>query len=97
MSMKFNHEQFEAMMIDVIRKRQIACKELDEMQIAEAFKQALQAGDFQKLVMVGTFPDGAQSIIYIPFQQVERLTSEVERLRKLLDENGIDYREKDCE
>lgn len=87
--MIFNHEQFEAHTIALLRKHQIATEELTELQLAEAFRQALASGDFMRYVR---FSDSAQIVVYIPFTEVDRLRDEVTRLNKLLDDNGIDYK-----
>lgn len=86
--MNFNHEQYEAHVAALIRKFQIATAELDERQLAEAFQQALLAGDFQKQVRVTDF---SQRVDYIPFAYSERLHSEIARLKALLDQHGIDW------
>lgn len=90
--MIFNQEQFEAHTIALLRKHQIATEELTETQLAEALRQALASGDFMRYVR---FSDSAQVVVYIPFTQVERLRTEVARLKQLLEVNGIDFRDPD--
>jgi len=54
---------------DFVRKHQLAVENLTEQQLAEAIRQAIAAGDFQRNVL----QDGsAQSVVYIPYRESER-------------------------
>ena len=68
---------------DLIRKQNIACEELTVKQLAEAFKQALQCGDFQRHVVVGSF---AQTVSYIPYREWECQKLEILKLKSALQE-----------
>lgn len=72
----------------IITNYKIAHEKFDERQLAEALRQALLAGDFTKYIREGDF---AQQIVYLPYQEVDRLRSENYRLRELLKENNINY------
>lgn len=61
-------------------KYKLASEQLDEKQIAEAIRQAMLSGDFTKLVC-----GDKQAIRYLPYQGVEDLRSENQRLKNLLD------------
>mgnify|MGYP001591209675 FL=1 len=54
---------------ELVRKHQLAVETLTEQQLAEAIRQAIASGDFMRNVVV----DGRQSVIYIPWREVERL------------------------
>lgn len=58
-------------MEEFVKKHQLACKELDEKQLAEAIRQALLCGDFVKYVT----RDSRQQFYYIPFREIERIRS----------------------
>lgn len=54
-----------------------------QSQIADALKQAIASGDFQRHV----YSQGARSaVVYIPFSGVDRLKAENRRLKKRLAE-----------
>ena len=61
--------------LSFIRKHQLAVEALTEDQLAEAFRQALAAGDFQRNLRVD---HGSQSVNYIPFRELESLRSRLE-------------------
>lgn len=69
-------------------KYKLASELLDEKQIAEAVRQAILAGDFDKLVCADK-----QAIRYIPYQGVEDLRSENQRLKSLLDTHVPGWKE----
>ena len=54
---------------ELVRKHQLAVETLTEQQLAEAIRQAIASGDFMRNVVV----DGRQSVIYIPWREVEQL------------------------
>lgn len=61
-----------------IHARQLAVDSLTEDQLAEAFRQALASGDFQRNLRVD---NGAQSVNYIPFREIESYRSGLERAK----------------
>ncbi len=61
---------------DLARKYSIKSEELTEFQIAEALRQALACGDFQKNIT----PSGASSVDYIPYRQYQAALSKIEAL-----------------
>lgn len=72
-----------------------ACREhfkeqekLTEEQFFALVKQLLQSGDFERLVRI----DGAQQLIYLPYQEVERLREENRQLKSVCTANDIDWR-----
>lgn len=76
-----------------IHTHNIAAENLTEKQIADALRQAIKCGDFVRNVVAGT---GAQSVVYIPAQQEERMRSRIHELEALLESKGIevpDYHE----
>lgn len=54
----------------LVSEHNLAVESLTQKQLAEAIKQALLSGDFTRFVQAG---NGAQAVIYIPFQGVEAL------------------------
>ena len=56
---------------ELVRKHQLAVETLTEQQLAEAIRQAIASGDFMRNVVT----DGRQSVIYIPWREVEYLRS----------------------
>ncbi len=57
---------------DFVRKHALAVENLTEQQLAEAIRQTIAAGDFQRNVMNegGTHK---QAVIYLPYREVSRL------------------------
>jgi hypothetical protein len=76
----------------LVQQHSIACEELTERQMADAIKQAIMAGDFQKVVRAR---DGGQQVLYMPYHGLEGLRSENQRLKKLLHDHGISHIEND--
>lgn len=76
----------------LVRQYALACEALTEQQLAEAIRQALQCGDFQRLVSV----DGGQQVVYIPFAREQQLENQIEDMRKTgpftLPNEPFDYR-----
>lgn len=50
----------------VINESQVQIEKLTHAQMVEAFRQAVLCGDFQRNVVVST---GAQTVIYLPYNQ----------------------------
>lgn len=63
----------------LVKEKQIACEELTQTQLIEAFKQALKAGDFVRYVRTDT---GAQQIIYAPYNECDRLMRKIDALQR---------------
>lgn len=57
--------------VDFIRKHLLAVNTLTETQLAEAFRQALKAGDFVRYVVAA--PDNPQQVLYMPYREYERV------------------------
>jgi hypothetical protein len=53
----------------LVKKHQLAVEGLTEKQLAEAIRQAIASGDFQRNLCL----DGAQSVIYLPWREVDSL------------------------
>jgi hypothetical protein len=53
----------------MVSKHNLAVETLTEHQLAEAIRQAIAAGDFTRFVRT----DGAQSVVYLPFQGIDAL------------------------
>ena len=85
-----NDEQLEAKIAALIREHSIGIEALTEKQMAEALKQAVLAGDFERNVRV---TDGGQAVVYLPGLGMDRMRAEIVRLRELLTAHGIDYGE----
>lgn len=64
----------------------VACNQLTERQFSEALRQALACGDFQRFVKVGTCE---QAVVYIPFAREQELLAEIERLKNVLKNIGV--------
>lgn len=86
---RFTLESLNARVEEIFRLNQIEIELLTERQVIEAFKQALLSGDFQRHVRAF---DGAQAVVYMPFAETEELRSEIDRLKKILDEHGISHK-----
>lgn len=70
-------KSFDEALQKAIKAHQIAINDLTEKQCCEVFKQAIQCGDIQKLVRQ---TDDAQSVIYIPFEEQQRLQFRIQEL-----------------
>lgn len=66
----------------MIKEYQIRVDGLTEEQLAEAIKQAVVAGDFQRLLFV----DGSQAVAYRPYRDVEDLRNELALTRGRLEQ-----------
>lgn len=66
---------------DLIKEHNIAVEKLTREQFVEAIKQAIQCGDFTRLVRAD---DNAQQVIYIPFKREQELLNKIEELEEAL-------------
>lgn len=64
-----------------LREHQIACEQLTEKQLAAVILDAMASGDLIRNVRVS---DNAQSVIYIPYAESERLKSRIAYLESVL-------------
>lgn len=62
---------------DLVRKYQLAVETLTEEQLVEAIRQAILSGDFVRHVVSGS---SAQSVVYLPWSEVERLRAQYDEL-----------------
>lgn len=69
----------------LVRAHNLACEDLTEQQLASVIRQACQCGDLRRLVSV----NGAQQVIYIPFDAEQRQRARIERLEAALKKHGI--------
>lgn len=60
----------------LVRESNLAVEILTEEQLVEAIRQAIAAGDFQRNVT----SDGRQSVVYLPWREVERLQTKYNEL-----------------
>lgn len=67
----------------VVKQHQLAADSLTEKQLVELLKQVLASGDIIKHTVV--YSD-AQSVVYIPFAQTDRLRDQLYRVRQLCKE-----------
>lgn len=61
---------------DLVKKYNLAVEGLTERQLAECIRQAIVAGDFQRMVV----DDGRQMITYIPGRELENVRSQYHEL-----------------
>lgn len=71
-------DSFDTILTLLIQKHNLAVDELTEKQLADTLRQALQCGDFIRLVRVD---NGAQQVVYIPFEREQELSLLYTRLR----------------
>jgi BMFP domain-containing protein YqiC len=69
----------------LVRKYVLEVERLTEAQLADVIAQAIEAGDFIRHIRF----DGAQSVVYIPYAEVERLKSRIAHLEERLRRYGI--------
>ena len=79
--------KFQASVEELIRKHHLAVEELTEQQLAKVLAQMLASGDIMRYVRVGDF---AQCLSYVPYREVERLRGQIQKLKQLLQEHGIE-------
>lgn len=75
-------ERLQKASADLVKKYNIKAEELTEFQVAEALRQAIACGDFQKNLT----RDGAQSVVYVPYNLHERALTEIRDLQNALRE-----------
>ncbi len=75
--MKAMYEQFRVAVEKLVREHTIQIAGLTEQQLVSALKQAIQCGDFQRLV-VGT--SDAQQVIYVPYAREQELEARIKDL-----------------
>ncbi len=80
-------ERINAATLELVEKHNIAVEQLTAQQIADALKQAIACGDFVRYVRLGH--PSAQSVIYAPYAEVERLRSRIARLESVLEANDL--------
>lgn len=80
-------ERAHKVITDAIQKYNLAVEGLTEEQFVNALKQAINCGDFKRLVRQG---DNAQQIIYIPFEREQALISRIRKLEEFIDSCGTD-------
>ena len=71
----------EKSLLRIIREHSLAIDKLTEEQMVGAMRQAVDNGDFIRLVQTNTL---GQDVIYIPYYEQEKLRSENNRLREFL-------------
>lgn len=76
----FEEKEFKSALEELIRKHSSAVEDLTEKQFAEAIRQAIACGDFQRLVV--TTGEGAQRVLYIPFAEQARLQARIQELEE---------------
>lgn len=64
-------ENFDNTLAEFVKKHNLAVEELTERQLAEAIRQAIECGDFTRLVRVD---NGGQQVVYIPFTREQELS-----------------------
>jgi len=57
---------------EFVHKHTLAVESLTDLQLAEAIRQALVAGDFQRNVLIEDSTH-KQSVLYLPYREVSRL------------------------
>lgn len=77
------NEALNEAMDKLIEDFKIKMEKLNREQMADAIKQAIACGDFQKYIMV---PDGASCVVYIPFQREQELLDKIKKLEAELTE-----------
>lgn len=74
-------ETFERALIRVVQENAIAIEGLTEKQVVQVLKQAIAAGDIQRLM---TISGDQQSVLYLPFAEIEKVRNERLRLKEAL-------------
>lgn len=70
---------------EFVRKHALAVEDLTEKQLAEAIRQAIACGDFQKLVCTS---NNSQLVVYSPFAAEARLQARIKELVEQLRRAG---------
>lgn len=76
-------KKYQAAIDELIRKHQLAVNDLTERQLAEALRQAIACGDFQRHVCPS---NSSQAVIYIPHAREAYLTGRIRELEEQLRE-----------
>lgn len=77
---------YQAAIEALVRKHQLASDALTETQVVDLIRQLFASGDIFTQVCV---TNGGQSVVYIPYREVESLRSTIQRLKVQLAEHGI--------
>lgn len=70
-------ELFESKLKELVKRQALAVEDLTEKQLAEAIRQALACGDFQRLVCAS---NNSQLVVYTPFAAEARLQARIKEL-----------------
>jgi len=71
--------ELEKQIEETVKRHNLAVEELTEKQFVSAIKQAIECGDFTRLVRV---TDGGQCVVYMPFEREQKLESQVAELKQ---------------
>lgn len=74
-----NRELFESAVAELARKHNVAVENLTEKQLADALKQAIECGDFQRYICEGSH---RQAVVYIPFAREQELLGKIKELEE---------------
>lgn len=82
--------EYVKMIEELIREHHLAVEALTEKQLAEAIRQAIACGDFQRYVCAS---NSSQAVIYIPHAREAYLTGKIRELEEKLSELELVWRE----
>lgn len=72
-------ERAHNIIMNCVRQHNLAVEGLTEEQFVNCIKQAINCGDFKRLIRQG---DNAQQIIYIPFEAQQRYENRIKTLEE---------------
>jgi hypothetical protein len=73
----FDLNKFSEELDQLIKQHALAVEKLTQQQLAEAIKQAIVCGDFQRFVH-----HDAQQVVYIPFAREAELVAQIDNLKR---------------
>lgn len=74
-------ELFESKLKELVKQQALAIEDLTETQLAEAIRQAIACGDFQRYVCAS---NSSQAVIYVPHAREAYLTGRIRELEEEL-------------
>lgn len=83
--LKTHHDTVREAIAGVLAAHNVQVEQLTSLQLAEAVRQALAAGDFMRHVTV----DGRQAVTYVPYRE---RSSALARLQQLIDGADVSHR-----
>ena len=71
---------------ECVKRHHLMVEELTEQQTVSAFQQAIECGDFIRLVRASSHDSETQTVIYLPYAREQQLQARVKELEERMSE-----------